>query len=112
MQPWPPRMPTMDEPAMFSAYVPSVTGSKIEKAAVAWAELRGWLCIKIAKTSIRGYPDRVFIREGRHVWVEFKGKDNGERLTTNQERRIADLKEHDADIFVCRCLADFKYRMR
>jgi len=96
-------------PKMFKPFVKAKLGSKVEKDAVEWAEENGWHAIKIAKTSIRGYPDRLFVKRGKHVWVEFKGPK--EPLLKNQEERIKDLTEAGADVFVCRDLATFKWRM-
>ena len=94
---------------MFKAFVPAKTGSKVEKAACTWAKAQGWHCIKIAKTGIRGYPDRLFVRKGAHVWVEFKGAT--EALLPGQEGRIGDLAAAGATVWVCRDLETFKKRM-
>ena len=44
----------------------------IEAAAVKAARLDGWFCWKLASPSLRGVPDRMFFRQGRMVFIEFK----------------------------------------
>lgn len=84
-------------------------GSKVQADAVKWAEKRGWYCIRIMRTEIRGRPDHCFIRDGKTVWVEFKGTD--EQISENQERRIGEMIAHGAIVWVCRDLPTFKRRM-
>ena len=46
--------------------------STIEKAVCAYAKLKGCLIVKLAGQNQRGQPDRLFIRSGRCLFVEFK----------------------------------------
>ena len=93
----------------MSARPTSTLGSKVEQICSKWAKERGWLCVKIAKTSVRGFPDRLFLRDSRYVWVEFKGAT--EVLLPAQERRIGDLAAQGATVWVCRDVETFKQRM-
>lgn len=72
--------------------------SKIEKTSRLIAQKYGWFQIKIEKASINGFPDRLFIKEGRTVYVEFKN-DNG-RLRPEQDRVISQMREHGAEVYV------------
>ena len=72
--------------------------SKIEKTSRLLAQKRGWFQIKIEKASVNGFPDRLFIKDGRTVYVEFKN-DNG-RLRPEQDRVIAQMREHGAEVYV------------
>ena len=44
----------------------------IEKKACDLAKAAGWLVFKFVSPSQRGVPDRIFIRQGRIVFIEFK----------------------------------------
>lgn len=72
--------------------------SKIEKTSRLIAEKHGWFQVKIEKASINGFPDRLFIKNGRTVYVEFKN-DNG-RLRPEQDRVITQMREHGAEVYV------------
>lgn len=56
--------------------------------------------------SKNGVPDRLFLRDGRYVWIEFKRP--GEEPRAQQERRIRDMRSHGAEVFVCDNLDDAK----
>ena len=80
--------------------------SRIERAATDYAETRGWWEIKIKMASKNGVPDRLFLRDGRYVWIEFKRP--GEVPRPQQVKRIADMRAHGAEVFVCDNLDDAK----
>ncbi len=46
--------------------------SKIEREVVKYAERNGWLAIKLNSGGNRGKPDRLFLKDGRTVFIEFK----------------------------------------
>lgn len=56
----------------------------IEREAVSKAKKRGWECFKVSWQGRRGAPDRLFMREGAAVWIEFKQP--GEKPTEQQEK--------------------------
>ena len=72
--------------------------SAIERKCKLLAQQKGWFQVKIEKTSVRGFPDRLFIRAGKTVYVEFKNEVG--RLSDEQVRVIAQMREHGADVYV------------
>ena len=69
----------------------------IEREVCRIAKQSGWLSHKVGTS---GFPDRVFIRDGIHVWIEFKQP--GGRLSTLQKAIIKEMQDHGAYAFVCR----------
>ena len=59
----------------------------------------GWLCYKFTSPSRRSVPDRLFIRDGRFVFIEFKRP--GGKLTSGQAREIERLRKAGAEVYVC-----------
>lgn len=78
--------------------------SDIEGDAVAFAERRGWWVAKFVSPGRRGVPDRLFIRGGRHVFVEFKRGD--ETARRQQTKRHREMREHGAEVHVIDNLKD------
>lgn len=72
----------------------------IERAACEWAEAAGWYVRKFNSTNHRGVPDRIFIRDGRVVFIEFKGPKG--KLTALQDREIKLLRRKGVEAYVCR----------
>jgi hypothetical protein len=85
-------------------------GSVIEKKATKWAEDQGWWSYKVASSNKNGIPDRVYLRDGKWVLVEFKGP--VEVVSGPQERRIGEIVTHGGIAWVCRDLGTFMQRMR
>lgn len=73
--------------------------SEIEKPACAYAESRGWWESKYVSPGKRAVPDRLFIRRARVIFIEFKRP--GEDLRPQQKKRIREMREHGAEVFVC-----------
>lgn len=46
--------------------------SDVEDPCKRWARGRGWLVRKFKSPSNRSGMDDIFVKHGRHVWVEFK----------------------------------------
>lgn len=67
-----------------------MTESTIEGAVCAYAKAKGCIVLKLSGQNQRGQPDRLFVREGRVLFVEFKAP--GKRPTALQERWIDDLR--------------------
>lgn len=61
-----------------------------------WALAEGWETVKVGRD---GWPDRVFIRGGLHVWIEMKRAKTG-RASVLQGRRIESLRKHGARAFI------------
>ena len=72
----------------------------IEAKARAKALDRGWLVYKFTSPAHRSVPDRLFIKAGRVVFIEFKSA-TGE-LTPGQKREIERLQQHGVECYVCR----------
>lgn len=72
--------------------------SKVEKACRLLAEKRGWLQFKIEKTNVNGFPDRLFIKDGRTVYVEFKSETG--QLRPEQRHVIDKMREFGATVYV------------
>lgn len=71
----------------------------IESKAVKWAKDHGWLVYKFVSPSQRGVPDRVFIKDGRIVWVEFKAP--GKTPTQLQAQTIRKMQAQGCEVYVC-----------
>jgi len=80
--------------------------STIEKAVCAYAKLKGCLIIKLAGQNQRGQPDRLFIRTGRCLFVEFKAP--GKNPTALQIKWLLDLTSQGMNAMWCNSIADGK----
>lgn len=65
--------------------------STIETAVCKYAKGMGWKNMKLSGAHDRGKPDRMFLRKGVAVFVEFK--DNGKKPTALQNKWLLDLRE-------------------
>jgi len=68
----------------------------IEKAVSLYAKASGWLSYKF--TGQRSVPDRLFIKNGLVLFVEFKAP--SKKPTALQQRTINTMIEHGAHVFV------------
>jgi hypothetical protein len=76
--------------------------SAIEAEAVRRARRDDWLAIKQGGAMTgnkRGWPDRLFVRLGVYVFVEFKRP--GNNLTPTQEKRHEELREQMCLVYTC-----------
>ena len=71
----------------------------VEIPVVRRAEKAGWFVRKLAWPGRIGAPDRVFIKDGRVVWIEFK--DAGKRPRKSQELEHDRMKAAGAEIYWC-----------
>lgn len=63
--------------------------SSIERKVCERAKGRGWLVFKWASPNHRGVPDRIFVKGGRVVFVEFKAPGRGlTRLQDHVRRQL------------------------
>ena len=67
---------------------------ELERALVVWAKDHGWLALKFTPHGDRGWPDRIFVKRGTHVWLELKRR--GETPNPLQMHRRAKLMKHGA----------------
>lgn len=78
----------------------------IEDAAVRWARLRGWFTRKYKGPGRRSHPDRLFVRRGVVIWIEFKRL--GKEPTELQWKEIREMQAHGAIVYWVDCLEDAK----
>lgn len=72
----------------------------VESPVVARAERAGWFVRKVQWPGRIGAPDRVFIKGGRTVWIEFKRPGEKPRLSQTLEHdrmRAAGAEVHWCD---------------
>ena len=84
--------------------IPVPLESDIEGDAIKYAKRLGWWVAKFTSPGRRGVPDRVFIRNGVVMFIEFKRL--GEPLRTQQAKRIREMREHGAIVHVVDNLKD------
>jgi hypothetical protein len=78
-----------------------------------YAERRGWWTIKVDSPTCNGIPDRLYLRRGRYVWVEWKRPGRGENgLSAIQVVRIKEMREHGAEVYVLDDIEEFKEIMK
>lgn len=72
----------------------------IEKAVCTYAKDRGFLVHKMqtGRGGTAGWPDRMFIRDGRVFFCEFKR--TGGKLSELQKRMIHILQQHHISVYV------------
>ena len=66
--------------------------STIERAVCAYAKTKGCLTLKLSGQNQKGQPDRMFLHNGRVMFIEFKAP--GKRPTALQARWLDRLTEH------------------
>lgn len=70
----------------------------IEKKVTDLAKKLGWLSYKFTSPNNRSVPDRLYIKDGGVVFVEFKQK--GKKPTKLQYSTIEKMKEYGASVYV------------
>lgn len=80
----------------------------LKRAAVQWLQLHGWLTYPLVQGmgAVRGLPDRIAIKDGMTVYLEFKSPRG--RLSAAQERVRAEIEAAGAPYLVVRDLADLE----
>lgn len=71
--------------------------SAVETTSVNKAEAAGWFVRKITYPNRRGALDRLFLKDGRYVWIEFKRPGKTE-LDALQGREADRLEAHGAEV--------------
>ena len=79
--------------------------STIETNCSKWAKANGWLGFKFSSPQQRGVPDRLYIRDGLTVYVEFKAL--GKLPTKYQLHTIGKIRAKGATVYVIDNLEDF-----
>ena len=78
---------------------------KIEKKCADLAKKAGWLTYKFVSPSQRGVPDRIFIKDGRTVFVEFKAL--GKKPSQLQAQTIRKMQAQGCEVYVCDSVESF-----
>jgi Holliday junction resolvase len=73
--------------------------STIERSVCDIAKRHKWLTYKFISPATRGVPDRIFIKGGRVVFIEFKAP--GKKPTKLQAHTIAKMQAEGAEVYVC-----------
>ncbi len=78
----------------------------LQKKCEDWATAQGWFVRRAIWNGRRGAPDSLFIRAGRHIWVEFKqGNDYTTSALQNLEHKR--MREAGAEVHVVRSYVEF-----
>lgn len=80
--------------------------SDIQGDAYDFAISRGWFAEKIEKARRKGFPDYIYIRRGRVIFIEFKKP--GEEPNAQQLKRHKEMRDHGAEVFVVDTLEEAK----
>ncbi len=73
----------------------------IQSQVLGWLQYHGWLILRMPPsiyTNAKGLPDAVAIKNGKHVWIEFKSPKG--KLSFNQEKLHRIMKEYGAKVVV------------
>ena len=78
----------------------------VETSAVAMARAAGWWASpKLQFAGQRGAPDRMFIKAGRVVFIEFKRPSGGKKAVA-QKRLAREMTQAGAEVFFCNTIGD------
>mgnify|MGYP001549436015 CR=1 FL=1 len=78
----------------------------IERKSCDWAKAHGWLTFKFTSPNYRSVPDRIFIKQGAVVFIEFKRP--GGKLTEGQQRELNRLRQQGVPAEVAYSVEDAK----
>jgi hypothetical protein len=71
----------------------------IEGKVVDIAKKNGWLSFKFVSPAQRGVPDRIFMKSGRILFIEFKAP--GKQPTPLQDHIIRKMVDAGCEVHVC-----------
>ena len=83
---------------------------KLERRCKDLAEAKGWYTRKWASPSSRGVPDRIFIKDGDVVFIEFKAP--GNEPTKLQGHELILIRQHGGNATWCDDVVGFKQILR
>jgi len=72
--------------------------STIEKKVSDYAKTQGWLSYKFVSPSNRGVPDRIYLKAGKCIFIEFKAPKK--KPTKLQEKIISRIREQDLEVYI------------
>jgi len=99
--------PSVDE---FMVYRPVKMNSlekELENACTRYAREKGYLAIKLENTGHTGIPDRLYLKDGRAIFVEFKTPGSG-RLSLFQSHWLEKLQKEHFIAQTIRTIEEFK----
>lgn len=76
----------------------TISESVIEGSVCAHSEMNGWLVRKLSWIGRRGAPDRLFMKGGRALFIEFKA--TGEKPDPLQVREIERMRKAGMEVHV------------
>ena len=79
---------------------------EIEKKACEFAAKNGWYQRKYKTANRRGLPDRIFIRRGIVMFIEFKA--TGEEATEQQKLEHDRIRKQGIEVYVIDNIEDAK----
>jgi len=72
--------------------------SKIEKDSVKEAKKHGWLSYKLLSQLNKGLPDRIYIKNGKTIYIEYKQP--GKTVTALQAKVHKTFNEYGVNVHV------------
>lgn len=72
----------------------------LQEPAIVYAEARGWLVRRVKWVGRRGAQDTLFLKAGRHVWIEFKREDGNGVIAPAQTRAAKEFIAHGAESYI------------
>ncbi len=72
--------------------------SEIEKKVSNYAKTKGWLSYKFVSPANRGVPDRIYLKEGKCIFIEFKAPKK--KPTKLQDKVIERIRNEDIPVYV------------
>jgi len=81
--------------------------STIEKKVSDYAKEQGWLSYKFTSPSNRGVPDRLYLKEGVCIFIEFKAA--GKKPSKLQDKIISRIRDQGFGVFVIDNINDGKH---
>lgn len=82
---------------------------KLEKRCTDVAKAHGWWSRKFSSPANRGVPDRIYIKDGNVVFIEFKAP--GKKPTPLQAHEIELIKQHGGNAVWIDNIDTFKQRL-
>ena len=72
--------------------------SSIESSVNRYAKSKGWLVYKFVSPNNRGVPDRMYIKDGKMFFIEFKAP--GKKLSPLQRTHRLQIQDQGFMVFV------------
>jgi hypothetical protein len=90
------------EKAKVARVKPRKSEAEVRRLCIAQARREGWYHIRLhfGPGAARGVPDDLFIRDGRHLFIEFKAEGKASNTSPSQQFVHGLLRAHGADVRV------------